>query len=152
MTQTGTLKVPATRIVRAALSNTLASGIFMASVSLWRSGQRDRRPDKTGSSVPPLVTGQLTGKSLLRLWVRTRGQVKMILVDINNFHPLPFALEREWITGLHGLEVINRRLPVAMMQLGRPDQREETARINAVDQPLVDDLNVVAEFLVEIRH
>src|SRR5438093_10065223 len=99
-------KLPATRAIRAALSNTLAIRIFMASVSVWRT---EREKDR------PLVTGQLTGEGLLRLLIRTRSQVEMILVDIDDFHPLPFALEGERITRVHRFQIINRRLPVALV-------------------------------------
>ena len=79
----------------------------------------------------------------MHLLIVAGEQVQVVLVDVDHLHTLVFALEREWPAGLHGLKEVYRALPVAMVQLGRTDERIEPRRIDLVLDALGDDLNVV---------
>ena len=78
--------------------------------------------------------------------------MQMVLVDVDDLNPRLLALDRERIAAFHGFGIIHRAFPVAVVQLGRSNQREKADWIDLVHQTLADDLNVVAKFFVEIWH
>ena len=72
-----------------------------------------------------LVSSRLALERLLQCRVVAGIKVQMVLVDVNDFDALFLALEREGVTRFHGFGVVDGALPMAVVQLGRPDQREE---------------------------
>src|SRR5216683_7507202 len=97
-----------------------------------------------------LVPRQVPRDRLLGLRIGAGIQMEMVLVDINDLNSRLLALDRKWIAAFHRLGVVHRALPVAVVQLSRPDQREEANGIDLIHQALTDNLDVVAEFFVEI--
>ena len=82
---------------------------------------------------------------LLQLRIVAGVEMQVVLVDIDDFHALPLALERERPAGFHGLHIVDGAFPVAMVQLCRADQGIETRRINLVLDALGHDLNTVVK-------
>src|SRR5690348_5594181 len=76
--------------------------------------------------------------------------VQMIEIDVNHFHVRRDAFERHGITALESLGVVDRAFPVAMVELSRSDERKEPQRIDFIHDAFGDDLNVIAEPLVNI--
>jgi len=106
----------------------------------------------TGAALPRpgLVSGQLACCCLLQDRVAAGAEMQVILVDVDDFYTRAFALNREGIARLNRLVVIDSAFPMAVVKLGRANEREESARVDAVDQPLAYDLNIVAELLIKI--
>src|SRR4051812_34587626 len=76
----------------------------------------------------------------------------MIVVDIDNFHAAARRPEREGIIRLDCLIIVNGAFPVAVVELGRSNEWEETRRIDDVHELLDGDLNIVTELFINIRN
>src|SRR6266545_696768 len=72
----------------------------------------------------------------------------MVAVDVNRLGTTPHDPERERIIRLYGLRKVDNDLVVTVVQLRRADQRVEARWVDAIDEALDREVDVVAEFLV----
>src|SRR5690349_21449794 len=76
----------------------------------------------------------------------------MVLVDVDDLDLGLADVVREWIARLERLGEEHRAFVVAVVQLRPADNRKEPRRIDPIDELFLDDLDVLAEFLVDVRH
>ena len=68
------------------------------------------------------ILGQVLRHLTLRVGVRPDVQVEVILVDVHDLDPLLLDVLRERVVALDRFGVVDDAFPVAVVQLGRPDQ------------------------------
>src|SRR5207253_752299 len=68
----------------------------------------------------------------LRLRRAAGVEVQVVEVDVHHLHARLDAAEGERVARFDGFGVADRAFPVAMVQLRRPDEREEARRVDGV--------------------
>src|SRR5438105_7177140 len=74
--------------------------------------------------------------------------MQVVLVDVDDLDARLLALEGEGVDSVHGFVVINCAFPTTVPKTCATDQGVITRRVEAVKQPLGDDLNIGAPDLV----
>jgi len=79
------------------------------------------------------ILGHFLSNLALDIRIRSDVEVEVVLIDVHHLNAVPLRVLREGVVTLDHFRVIDDTFPVAVVQLGHTNEREESWRIDFID-------------------
>ena len=103
-----------------------------------------------GESLSVKVTGKKITVNGTTKVVLADVQVEVVFVDVDDLDLGLADVSRERVARLDRLVEVDAALPMAVVQLGHADEREEAWRVDLVDDAVLHDGDIVVELFVDV--